>query len=243
MYTLLTVWGVAAGYCLVQVMPVQRNLVFDKNQVSEMTPWRSWLAYIALATAALYTHYFAFFLLVGLGCAILLDQISHAGHAPETTSALSNPMRNYLFANLAVLILYTPWLGVLWNRALVDASYWQGQFKIGEGVRNIALSFVAGETAPATYSVWLLLFAGLVTLAALFALWRGCTQKRTGVFQFRGARPGNVPGTCGRPRGDAPTVPGTLPNAHEAHEPVIGFFPILACCSGGRRSAVGFLCT
>jgi 4-amino-4-deoxy-L-arabinose transferase-like glycosyltransferase len=157
MYTLLTALGVAAGYCLVKAMDAWR-------------PWRQWLAFIGIATAALYTHYFAFFLLLALGCAVWLEQVFHPRFALKTTGTTLKPLRSYLLASLVALVLYTPWLGALWRRALVDASYWQGEFKLGEGVRNIALSFVAGETAPAIQPVWLLILVGLVTLAALLLL-------------------------------------------------------------------------
>ncbi|MFN8465777.1 MAG: glycosyltransferase family 39 protein [Caldilineaceae bacterium] len=76
MYTLLVLLGVLAAYVLARAA--------DRDPPG----WRLWAAYVVVATAAIYTHYFAIFLLLGLGCAWILDvvvrrrQLRHVG-VPE----------------------------------------------------------------------------------------------------------------------------------------------------------------
>ena len=61
MYALLTALGVLLGYLVIHIVvyPDQRQ-------------WY-WGAYVLVATAAVYTHYFAFFLLLALAMAFLID--------------------------------------------------------------------------------------------------------------------------------------------------------------------------
>ncbi len=133
-----------------------------------------WAIYVAVATAAVYTHYFAFFLLLALAIAYFTDQLfvlpriravlpgakTHAdipvdgdtvdGDTEEDAdlpSTLSRrPILGFLIANLIVLLLYIPWITTLVNRFSVDSSYWAGQLKIEEAIRHVAISFISGET-------------------------------------------------------------------------------------------------
>lgn len=149
MYTLLLLGGALAGYCLV------RN--------AEPGPNQRWLVrYILVASSACYTHYFAFFLLLALGMAYLL-----ARQRP-----LFATLGSFLLANLAILLLYAPWLRVLFNRLAVDNSYWQGDFKLSEGLRHAAITFTSGESMREATAVWLLAPLGLITLFALGRLLR-----------------------------------------------------------------------
>lgn len=174
MYTLLVALGVVAADCVVRG-------AWRKGQ--------GWLlvGYVVAATAALYTHYFAFFLIVGLAIGDWWEGRTRS--APTGADPSAQPYRPaasvshfaagplpvvlppMLLANGLVALLYLPWIGVLFNRLVVDRSYWQGDFKVLEALRSVAIRFTSGETVHEQTGVWLLAPYVLVTLVALFRLW------------------------------------------------------------------------
>jgi len=144
MYALLTALGIATGYCVLRIAQGGKE--------------RRWLfAYVLMATAAVYTHYFAFFLLFALAIAFLLDRPYRA-------------LRSFLVANLLVLLLYIPWFTALFTRLAVDASYWQGRLNVWNALHSIVISFTSGATVREAQANWLLIPFGLVTLIALLTL-------------------------------------------------------------------------
>lgn len=157
--------------------------------------------YLLAATAAIYTHYFAFFLLLTpIGFALLhhRPRLERLRKQPATQSVgiiassaspfswlhESTPLRRLLFANLAVLLLYLPWLGQMFRQLAVDRSYWQGEFKLSEGVRAVLISFTSGETMPETLGSWLLIPFGLLSLIALFRLIRAADPQNRHVLHL-----------------------------------------------------------
>ena len=203
MYTLLVLLGILAAYLLARAAE------------REPPGWPLWMGYVAAATAAIYTHYFAIFLLLGLGCAWVLDvaarrrQLGHEG-VPEAPNEGVRPTRSsgmdassrvartpragpagtntrpslgatvapFVMANAAVFVLYLPWLANLVTRLRVDRSYWTGTLKLHEALLDIALRFTSGETMSERIGVWLLLGYAVITLAAIYGLWRLWPQTR-----------------------------------------------------------------
>jgi hypothetical protein len=179
MYTLLVLLGVFAAYLLVRAAESQ-------GRSSGL-----WVGYVTAATAAIYTHYFAIFLLVGLGCAWVIDASQAArtppadSHEPLSLVQAAEPGRRggnwwlpLVVANAAVAVLYLPWLANLVTRLRVDRSYWTGTLKLHEALLDVALRFTSGETMGERTALWLLLPYGLVTVAAAAGLWRGWPQTR-----------------------------------------------------------------
>ena len=172
MYALLTALSVLLGYLIIHIAsnPERRRLY--------------WVAYVAVATAAVYTHYFAFFLLLALGIAFIADQLmsipvrgygsaSPSAHVENGSKHVRDALLGFLLANILVLVLYLPWFAALITRLSVDSSYWQGEFKYDEALRHIAISFIGGETMLETQAInWFAPFALLtaVLLAALLLL-------------------------------------------------------------------------
>jgi 4-amino-4-deoxy-L-arabinose transferase-like glycosyltransferase len=147
MYTLLVTLGCLAGYWVLTLAaggPV----------------WRVTLLYLLTATAAVYTHYFAFFLLLAFGTWFLL-----------ATRIKRRALSAFLWANVAIALLYLPWSAILFTRLAVDRSYWQGALKVGETLRSIAISFTTGETMHESIAIWLLLPAAAITVLTL-VYWR-----------------------------------------------------------------------
>lgn len=154
MYTMLVSLGVLAAYGLLRAG-------------EPGSTWRLWLVYALVATAAVYTHYFAFFLLLALGLAFLTDLL--------TNRRLCNPnqrLLGYLATHLAIVLLYLVWLGALLQQLIGDTSYWQGRLKIWEALRSVAVRFTSGETVLEQSAVDRLpLYACLTLLLCLAIGW------------------------------------------------------------------------
>lgn len=107
MYALVTLLGLAAFY-------------FALRWVADGQDWRLGLGYVLAATAALYTQYYAAFLLLALNLLVLLRPLplpwgrGRGGGGklrPSTKSAQENGrLLPWLAAQLAVALLYLPWL-------------------------------------------------------------------------------------------------------------------------------------
>lgn len=156
MYAQLTALGVLAGYLLVRLAGGGGR-----------TNWL-WPAFVATATAAVYTHYFAVFLLMGLALAFLIDLWRWQPATVRRRKSLA-----LLVAGAAVLLFYTPWLAALFGQLRGDRSYWTGMLKVHEALLDVALAFTGGESVLERVAVWLLAGYVLVTLLALARLWRG----------------------------------------------------------------------
>lgn len=177
MYTMLTALGVLLGYLIIHgESAIRRRALY-------------WGVYVLVATAAAYTHYFAFFLLVALAVAYLADQLfllRRSGTAPANADAdlpstlMRRPIAGFLLANLAVLLLYLPWFTALVTRLAEDASYWQGELKLVEALRHVAISFTSGETVLEQEATRLLIPYAVLTALSLVALMlRRAVQPRT----------------------------------------------------------------
>jgi mannosyltransferase len=179
MYTMLTALAVLLGYLVIQgeTSTRRRNLF--------------WVVYVLVAAAAVYTHYFAFFLLLALGIAYLIDQLYVLPRMRTDPFPLDadpdlpfypsrRPILGFVIANLVVLLLYLPWITALLTRFSVDNSYWEGEFKFQEALRHIAISFISGETVLEKEAVYFLLPYGVLTLISMVALVvRRAIQPRT----------------------------------------------------------------
>ncbi|MCB0054649.1 MAG: glycosyltransferase family 39 protein, partial [Caldilinea sp.] len=161
MYAQLTALAVLAGYLLVRLAG------------SDNPPRWLWPAFVVTATAAVYTHYFALFLLLGLAAAYLFDVWRWQPASLRRRKSVS-----LLTAGLAVLLLYTPWLAALFGQLRGDRSYWTGALKVQEALLDVALAFTGGESVLERIGVWLLVGYGLVTLLAIVRLWRGAEPGR-----------------------------------------------------------------
>lgn len=93
------------------------------------------LAYILVMASALYTHYFAVFLL-----------LAHAGYWLLVMGVSSLDIRRSSFVIVfgGIALLFAPWMPVLLARLGDDPSYWRGALKLSEVVRDVALSFAVG---------------------------------------------------------------------------------------------------
>lgn len=156
MYAQLTMLAILAAYLLVRLA--------DAPAFS----WRLWLAFVVVGTAAVYTHYFAVFLLAGLALAFVIDS-----HRLRPDQHSSQKLRSLLFAGIAILLLYSPWLGAIFSQLSEDRSYWTGALKLDEALIKVAIAFTSGETVFEQTALWLLIGYAVLTALAIVNLLRG----------------------------------------------------------------------
>ncbi len=160
MYTLLAFLGLLSSYLLLRLL---------NNQSTNLQSPYLW-SYVLTVVAALYTHYFAFFLLAAHVLYVLYKwgrQVRSGHplkpHASTSTSTLA-------LALISILLLYLPWLPFLLTRYGMDTSYWPGALKLGEVARKLFVAFSLGETVTEAVGVWLAVGYGLIFLISLAIL-------------------------------------------------------------------------
>jgi hypothetical protein len=158
MYTLLTFLGLLSSYLLLRWL--------EARSPSLRSPY-VW-AYVLTAVAALYTHYFAFFLLAAHALYVLTLWLGQL----RSDQPLKPGIPTCIAISISILILYLPWLPFLATRYGVDASYWPGALKVGEVARKLFIAFSLGETVPEEVGTWLAVAYGIILLISVIALWR-----------------------------------------------------------------------
>ena len=187
MYTLLTFLGALAAYLLLRLLG-ERGTARRRGL---------WAAFALTAIAALYTHYFAAFLLAAFALYFLLTILRHAPRPPRAPSPITFRVSRLTFyvsrftfhvsrftfhvllleasiTFLAIVLAYTPWLPAMLSRFRVDASYWQGTLKLNEALRHVLISFSLGETVLEPLAIRLMWgFAIILALSVLTLIWHG----------------------------------------------------------------------
>ncbi len=160
MYTLLTFLGMLSSYLLLLAMRAPGR------------GWRIgwWVAYTLTSIASVYTHYFAFFLLIFQALYLLISWWA-AGFRP------SELVLSGLASGTVILLAYLPWLPHLLARYQADVSYWPGQLKLLEIVVDIAISFVGGESVVEGAGIILALSYALILLLAIVSLLQQATDQ------------------------------------------------------------------
>jgi len=145
-------------------------------------------AYILVMASALYTHYFAVFLLVAHIVYWLL--VIRDWRLGEVFN-LQSPITNIIFVFGGIGVLFAPWMPVLLARLGDDPSYWRGALKLPEVLRDVAISFTAGGTPEMVAErAGLLLVAGFALLLGMSVfLWlrkifRGRDRRTVAAFLF-----------------------------------------------------------
>jgi mannosyltransferase len=168
MYTLLTFLGLLSSYLLLRLL--------NNPSVNLQSPYL-W-SYVLTIVAALYTHYFAFFLLAAHVLYVLYKRgqrflSAHPLRPRASTSTLTLTSTSTLaLALISILLLYLPWLPFLLTRYGVDTSYWPGALNLGEVARRLFIAFSLGETVTEAVGVWLAVGYGLILLISLLILLR-----------------------------------------------------------------------
>ena len=153
MYTMLTFLCLLSSHLLLLAIGAKRNWAIPIL----------WAGYTAANLAALYTHYFAIFVLAFQAVyvlAVLVVQRFRPLHL----------LLGSLASAILTVLLYLPWLPNLFTRYGTDASYWPGKLKIHEIFVDIAVFFAGGESVTEPVGIILALGYGLVFVVCLLVL-------------------------------------------------------------------------
>jgi mannosyltransferase len=155
MYTLLVAETLLSSWCLLEA---------SRTEVSPTTTrllW--WSGFVVASVAALYTHYFALFVLAFQGVYWLLTTLSRRRR--RRGAVLPG-----LAAGALIAAAYAPWLPYLFSRYASDLSYWTGRLKLDEVVLDIGLSYVGGESMAEAVAISLGIVLAALTLVCLLAM-------------------------------------------------------------------------
>lgn len=161
MYTLITFLGLLSSYALLRALrSPPPSLKFNNRISGEGKRW--WVAFVVANLAAVYTHYFAFALLVFQFLYVLYVVL--ARREGGANARRFGTLREALIAFAVILIAFLPWVPFMLNRLGEDASYFRGELKLDEAVRHIFINFSVGESVLENIAQYIAL-AWLVVLA------------------------------------------------------------------------------
>jgi uncharacterized membrane protein len=178
MYILLAVWAAASTYFLVLWLKGFSN--FLDTQTLGQNWFSSWLnvwvlCYVVTAAAGMYTHYAFPFVLVVHNLVILV-----------WLTARREGWRSWAIwaaMQIAVVVLYLPWLGV----ALQRLPEWQSPaplYQLGPALLDTFRWFVFGRTLPTAPVATSLGIVGLFVLVALLPSRGGAHRAHSRLFHF-----------------------------------------------------------
>jgi hypothetical protein len=173
MYTLLTFLGLLSSYLLLRLASSRGQTLPSPHRGEGLGMGG---AYVLAVVAALYTHYFAFFLLAAHALYVLYKwgQRLLSAHLlrPRVSTSTSTSTLTLTLTLISIFLLYLPWLPFLLTRYGLDTSYWPGTLKLGEMARKLFIAFSLGETVTEAVGVWLAVGYGLIFLVSLVMLLR-----------------------------------------------------------------------
>jgi 4-amino-4-deoxy-L-arabinose transferase-like glycosyltransferase len=179
----------ARGYSLLLTLALVAVLACLRLESGD-SRGRVWLIYILACTAALYTHYFAAFVIAALNLAFavnwLLNQLSNH---PTNQHPLS-----WLLAQLAVVILFLPWLPNALAQAASNATYFPGRVTWDTVATETLRAFAGGDfphlgqptSPPPTLWLWIVLVA-LGALSPAIQWWLSAVPTRSRAQIYRHA--------------------------------------------------------
>ena len=158
MYALLTTLGLLMAVFLLDWLHTPLRQEQRRNR---------WLALITTTIAAVYTHYYAFFLILAFTLYFLAVW---SRRRPRLVGMEG------LIAVVSIAVAYFPWFPFVASRYRADASYWSGTLKLGEALRHTFISFTVGETVLEPVAVRLLwVFVLLLVTSFVVLLSQGAT--------------------------------------------------------------------
>jgi uncharacterized membrane protein len=154
MYVMLTLWSLLASYLLLMALRRQRM--------------RYWLGYVLTSVLALYTHYFALF--------VLLFQGLYGFYWLARNANSKEQWLRGLLAGMAIALLFLPWVPILYHQATTGGGGWVEKSVGRPSWRALADTWAAfsigldGQLYPALLRRGAYVLFGVCVLSALSAL-------------------------------------------------------------------------
>jgi len=144
-YTLLVFLTLLSSYLL--------GLAWEKVR------WTVWAAYALVSIAALYTHFYAFFILASQGIYVLVRILTRADGR-----LLKRPWKEWIVATAFAGMAFLPWLPPTLNQYGTNLTYWRGVLDIKKALLDSGLAFAVGSSLEGKLAV------GAAMLSSLLAL-------------------------------------------------------------------------
>jgi 4-amino-4-deoxy-L-arabinose transferase-like glycosyltransferase len=188
MYSLLMALGVISSYCLLR-------MAADRASVGRLQPTRWWIAYVLATAGMLYTQYFGLLLVaaqnvVALGWIVWMSARTKSQESATRRLGLrafiismARKTRSWVAIQLAIVLLYTPWLPTAIHQVQVgQGTWWRIPLPPRMILTDIWLFFVLGPSRPVPVAKFgpLTSAVALVVFIALVLGWR----KRTASWAF-----------------------------------------------------------
>jgi mannosyltransferase len=167
MYTLVTFLCLLSTYLLLRIVGGSAGRVL------------LWAVYVVTSVVAVYTHFYAFFV---LGFQFLFFLCWWVSWSRGWVQQRWPTMVSLLVAQAAVVGAYLPWSGFVLQRYGADVSYWQGTLRVGEVLRKTLITFSTGHSVlevlgqPIAVGYLLILVLALVMLTVKAARRRGLVE-------------------------------------------------------------------
>ncbi|NOZ05323.1 MAG: hypothetical protein GXP41_03070, partial [Chloroflexi bacterium] len=155
MYALVTTLTLFASWYLAMALESQRR--------------RHWAGYVICSTLALYTHYYAIFLILS-HWAIVIFWIGRARGRPHRQREVA---RAWVIVQGIIFLLFLPWLPTLARQVLSGGGAWVAQAVGTPSLRALPealLLYVVGPTHAAVPALWRRIGYGVYGLAGLLSL-------------------------------------------------------------------------
>jgi mannosyltransferase len=188
MYTLLTFLCLLASYFLLLAMGRSSSRA---QYLSSPANGRDgllgeillWSAYTVTSVAAIYTHYFAFFVLAFQGFYLLFVWWRRGFPLRLITGGV--------LSGAVTLLAYVPWLPHLVTRLGADVSYWPGRLKLHEVLLDSAILFAGGESVLESTGIWLVVLYALIFFlcTAELAIWSLAARRSSEEAQQSNSNP------------------------------------------------------
>jgi mannosyltransferase len=128
MYPMLTAWSLLASYSLVLALRHPAERMVGRFAALRSPQTRYWLGYLLFSVLALYTHYYALFVLLFQNLFVLYWLWRHkAGWSagPAKSAGWSTDLwRRWLLTELAIAALFLPWVPVLFRQVSSGGGGW-----------------------------------------------------------------------------------------------------------------------
>lgn len=162
MYTMLIFLGALSSLLLLKALG-------EQGSGEARSPKLTWALYSLANIAAVYTHFYAFFLVAFQAIyALWFLTLRAVKPAPCIRSGRHAGLLPLSASIFLLLGAYLPWLGATVNRFGADVSYWAGELSLRQVILQTFLLFSMGHTATAEeepFIAWgyiLLLFWGIM---------------------------------------------------------------------------------
>ncbi|MDQ4075476.1 MAG: glycosyltransferase family 39 protein [Chloroflexota bacterium] len=156
MYSLALALLVAAAYLLLDLLELGRGGIGRR--------WWRVVTFAILATAAVYTHFYVWFVL--LAWALVAAWVWLRRRQPDRLLPL-------VAAFALPLLAYLPWLRVALSRVSADRSYWEGILPLREVVEGALASWMTGHSTHEVVAAPLGWLGGILALfGAVVLMWR-----------------------------------------------------------------------